>query len=694
MRERLLGRIGALGVERPYAVLGVAAALAALAAAAIPRIEIASSRFELIAGETSFVDVPGARTDLVALVRASDPARARAATDQLAVELAALDGVQDVLHRVDPELLAEHALFALPASEAEALARASGARSLAALVALAREGLGGREGDTLDTLESAPELGADPAGGLRSLVALLEEATRWQIEPGRDVIELGARAPGPRLDGAGYLVSSDGSTRYVLVTPARATDRYDEVAPLVTRARALGREIAHARGVDIAFTGYPALAVDEVDAIRDGSVRTGVVSGLLVMALFAIAFRSRAGIVLAGAPLGLGMLLAFGAIALVVGELNLLTQAAAPVFAGLGIDFAIHLLAAYDDERRAGTPHAGAIDRAMRGAGKAITTGALTTSGAFFALSLAEHRAFRELGLVAGLGLLVVLAAVLFVTPALTTVGERRGWRWLTLGSGAPRPVGGEAAAFARRVTSRPGPMLAASALVVLALAAGLGRVRFDAEVEALLPAEAPSVVAARRLRADGAYSSEVLVARAPDLDALAATSARLAALPSVAYVESVAPFAHVDTQATLQRLAALPAPRAPAELAPLAPALAAARARRRGPTRRPRSRERPPRRPRSCAASRAPRARSRPRSSPRGSPRSTPPSKRSSRPSPRRSRTRRTARSRRPRSTRSPTRCARGSAATRAATPSTSTRAATCSRPARSTRSCATCAP
>ena len=475
MRERLLGRIGALGVERPYAVLGVATALAALAALAIPRIEIASSRFELIAGESSFVDVPGARTDLVALVRAREPARARAAADRLASELAAVDGVQAVLHQVDPALLAERALFALPAGEAEALAAASGARGLAELVALAREGLAGRAGDTLEAIEDAPELAPDPVSGVRSLGALLEEAARWQAEPGRDVIALGTAAPGPRLDGAGYFVSRDARTRYVLVTPVRATDRYDEVAPLVARARALGGEIARAHGVEIAFTGYPALAVDEIDAIRDGSARTGVVSGLLVMALFALAFRSRAGIALAGAPLGLGMLLAFGAIALVVGELNLLTQAAAPVFAGLGIGFSSPLLDAYDDERRAGAAHAGAIDRAMRGAGKAITTGAVTTSGAFFALCVAEHRAFRELGLVAGLGLLVVLAAVLFVTPALATIGERRGWAWLTLGRGAPRPIGAEAGAFARFATSRPGPLLAASALVVLALAGGLG---------------------------------------------------------------------------------------------------------------------------------------------------------------------------------------------------------------------------
>ncbi|MCB9595331.1 MAG: MMPL family transporter [Sandaracinaceae bacterium] len=572
MRERLLAWIGAQGVERPRWVLGIALALGLASAACIPTLEIASSRFELIRSESSFVEARGARTDLIATVTAEDPAAGRVAADALAEGLArALPDARGVLHRVDPRVFEGRELLFLEPAELEAVVGASELDGLAAIVAAAREGLGAEDrGETLDALDDdAPA--ADPEAALAFLTELLREAERWQRDPRRDELSLGPRASAPPVDAAGYLTSADGATRYVVVTPAVATDRYDVVGPLVERARRVGAEVAAAHHVQVAFTGYPALAVDEIDAIRTGSVVTGAVSAVLVMALFALGFRSRGGVVVAGLPLGLGMLCAFGMIALTVGRLNLLTQAAAPVFAGLGIDFAVHLLAAYDAARRRGASHAAAIDASMRGAGKAILTGGLTTSGAFAALAVTEHEAFRELGLVAGGGLLVVLAVVLFVVPALLTIGERRGSRWLTIGHGAaPAWTRGAEGRITDLATRRPWITLGVTALATVGLALGIGRVRFEANVEALLPGDAESVVAAGRLRRDGAFSSEVLVTHAPDVAALRALEARLAERPTVGRVESLASFVPADPEASLAILRdAAPTP-PPARVEPL----------------------------------------------------------------------------------------------------------------------------
>ncbi|MCA9610700.1 MAG: MMPL family transporter, partial [Myxococcales bacterium] len=558
MRERLLGAISALGVERPYAVLGAALALTLVAAALVPSLEISTSRFDVIAGETSFVEAPGARTDLVALVTADDDATTRATADALAARLAEAPGVRGVFHRVDPAMFRGRELLFLSEDEARAMVAGAELRGLGDWVGAARAGLGGDRAETLDALDDDGAI--DDEAGLAWLTAMLEEAEAWQRDPERTTLGLGLdrrdRAP---VDAEGYLTSGDGRTRYVLVTPEVVTDRYDAVAPLVRQARAIAAEVASEHDARIRFTGYPALAVDEVEAIRGGSLVTGVVSGVLVMLLFALGFRSRGGVVVAGLPLGLGMLWAFGGIAVALGHLNLLTQAAAPVFVGLGIDFAVHLLSAYDAARRGGAAHAAAIDAAMRGAGKAILTGGLTTAGAFGALLVTEHDAFRELGLVAGLGLLVVLGAVLFLTPALLTVGQRRGWLWLMVGQGpAPawtRPAEGRLVAL----TGRPWVVLGGVAAITAALALGVGRVRFEANVEALLPADAPSVIAARQLRADETFSSEVLVTRAPDLATLARRTAALEALPSVGHVESLASFAPPDSQRILQIARATP---------------------------------------------------------------------------------------------------------------------------------------
>ncbi len=290
----------------------------------------------------------------------------------------------------------------------------------------------------------------------------------------------------------------------------------------------------------IAFTGYPAIAVDEVDAIRDGSVVTGVVSALLVMLLFTLGFRSRGGVLLAGIPLGIGMAWAFGMIVLTVGELNLLTQAAAPVFAGLGIDFAVHLLAAYRRARTSGRSHQDAMRDALNGPGRGILTGALTTSLAFLALTVTEYDAFRQLGLVSGLGLLLVMLAILFVTPALATIGERHGWAWLRVG-GTDRAESRAGEAFARMATARPWTALALATAGTAVVLLGIPRIRFDANVEALLPADAESVIAVRRMVSGSAFSNELMASEADDLPALRSLAARMEALPHVGRVESIA---------------------------------------------------------------------------------------------------------------------------------------------------------
>jgi len=575
MRERLLARIGELCVDNPWVVIGVWALLGLGSALALPSIEIASSRFELIAGEDAFVDARGARTDLVVTVTAEDPASARAAADDLAERLRELPTTHAVLHRIDPRWWRGQEVLFVPTDELAALA-SGGPRAddLASMVEAARAGLATDSDETLDSLDPAPA--APEPARIALLVELLRDAERWQRDEARDTLGPDAGDRALPLDEAGYFVSRDGATRYLFVTPTEATDRYEYVAPLVRAARAEGAEVVAAHGARIAFTGYPALAVDEVEAIRGGSLVTGAVSAILVIALFAIGFRSLGGVVVAGAPLGIGMLCAFGMVALTVGELNLLTQAAAPVFAGLGIDFAVHLLAAYDLARRGGATQQGAIDGAMRGAGKAVVTGGLTTAGAFACLVVAEHAAFRELGIVASVGLLIVLAAILTLIPALLSLGQARGWTALMIGRGAARlgqAPAGPTGRLAAAVTRRPWLTVGLAAAVTIGLALGIPSLRFDPDVEALLPHDAESVRAARQVTEDGTFSDEVLVTHAADVEALHARVDALSALPSVGHVESAADFVPRDLAARLAILADAPAaarPPAPTDAPPL----------------------------------------------------------------------------------------------------------------------------
>ncbi|MFK7987587.1 MAG: MMPL family transporter [Sandaracinaceae bacterium] len=547
----LLVALAARIAASPRLTLSCTGLTAIACLALLPSLEIASSRFALIDEDGSVeraLGAYGAQGDLVLAVHAEDAQAGRDAVDALASRLAAEFGQDAVWAGLDPTLLHGRELDLVPASELEAVLAAGRPGAPTSLRALLGQSLAPfTSDDTLETLDDDDPL-ADPVA-LRTLTGRLERLGRPD-------------AALPPFEPSGHLVSDDRQTRYVFVTPTGSTDRYEEVAPLVARARQLAREVEAAHPVSIALTGYPALAVEEVEAIRDGTLLTGGLATVGVLLLFVLGFRSRGALLIAGLPLGIGMAWAFGGVAIGVGRLTLLTQAAAPVFAGLGIDFSVHLLSGYERARRDGAAHDRALESAMRGPGVGIVTGATTTAGAFFALALAGSDALAELGWIAGGGLLVMMLAVLLVTPALLALADRRGW--------APSPVDVSHAAWAevwaRAVTQRKGTVLGVAFLVTVLLAVGLTRLGFNTDVEALMPAHAPSVIAARQLMRQSAFSNELLLAEHRDLDALAASEARLASLPQVGLVQSATPFRRRDNGWRTQLASQRDAPAAPRE--------------------------------------------------------------------------------------------------------------------------------
>ena len=93
---------------------------------------------------------------------------------------------------------------------------------------------------------------------------------------------------------------------------------------------------------------------------------------------------------------------------------------------GLGVDYAVHILAAYVQERAAGVKFREAVIDSMMISGPGILVGGLTTAAAFLALSTAKTELVSELGMVAGLGILCELAAMILTVPPLLALRQRR----------------------------------------------------------------------------------------------------------------------------------------------------------------------------------------------------------------------------------------------------------------------------
>ncbi len=197
---------------------------------------------------------------------------------------------------------------------------------------------------------------------------------------------------------------------------------------------------------------------------------SAIVIGLLMLVL-ATYFRGLRAVVLILLPLMLAVMSALGIARLIFGELNLVSAFIFVILIGLGIDFGIHVLGRYRDERRRGLALEEALAVTLSTTSVSTLAGGLSTALTCFLLVIAEFRGFSQFGIVAGIGVLMALLGALVVLPALIVVMERlRPWR-IQVREQAELDAPGAAAATPAAEGRGPVPWIA---FVVLALGLGV----------------------------------------------------------------------------------------------------------------------------------------------------------------------------------------------------------------------------
>ena len=226
----------------------------------------------------------------------------------------------------------------------------------------------------------------------------------------------------------GYLLTED--KRYlILLAQIRGTDerslspKQEGIRRIRTAIAEIGRDYP---GIEVGVTGPDALGTDEmVTAKRDAMVATIVALGGVAL-LFLLFWRGFAVPLRGLLSLAVGVSWTLGFIVLTIGSLNILTAMFIPILIGLGVDFNIHILERYAEERGMGAAAPEALEATLMKAGGNIVTAAVTTAIAFYALLLTDFKALVELGFITGSGLLLCLVAAFTVLPALLILYERR----------------------------------------------------------------------------------------------------------------------------------------------------------------------------------------------------------------------------------------------------------------------------
>ena len=253
-------------------------------------------------------------------------------------------------------------------------------------------------------------------------------------------------------------------------------------------------------------------------------------------------------VLLTKADLLAGFVQFFGPGRTAVGTLNLVSVAFAVLFVGLAVDFAIQFTVRFREAHVAHPDVVAALGSAGRRSGGQILVAALSTSAGFFAFTPTAFAGVAQLGLIAGTGMLIAFACTLSILPGLIALcrpaqeGSRVGFAW----------AGRADAAIVRHHRA----ILAAAAALALLGAVLAPWLTFDGDPLHTKNQTSESVTTLADLAADpitNPYSIEMLE---PSLADIAAVSARLRRLPTVAGTVSLNDMVPADQVTRLPMIA------------------------------------------------------------------------------------------------------------------------------------------
>jgi hypothetical protein len=193
--------------------------------------------------------------------------------------------------------------------------------------------------------------------------------------------------------------------------------------------------------VKAGLTGMIPLGRDEMVYGQQSMGYTSIIAFIAILILLILSFRMWAAPLFAILNLAVGLIWAIGLAAILVKSLNIMTSMVTVILIGLGIDFSIHIISIFTENRSIGKPINKSLEDTFLKSGKGILTGGLTTSAAFFALVISSSRGMKEVGIVSSVGLLAILIVTFLFLPSLLVLRERRLEKKLAEGKIKSKPV-------------------------------------------------------------------------------------------------------------------------------------------------------------------------------------------------------------------------------------------------------------
>ncbi|MCH4089747.1 MMPL family transporter [Acetobacter sp.] len=330
---------------------------------------------------------------------------------------------------------------------------------------------------------------------------------------------------------AGNLTDLAGRYQFVMTQPKLDYGSFQPggAASNTIRAAAKDLEFVQSGHAHVYLTGDVQISDEEFATVADGMVAGLLGSLALVILWLTLAVHTWRVIVPIVITLITGLLLTTGFAAVAVGTLNLISVAFAILFVGIAVDFAIQFSVRLRGQQPTQSGEAGleeALFKTGEETGHQILVAALATAAGFLAFTPTAFLGVAELGLIAGIGMLVAFVCTILLLPALLRL-FRPSMDHARTGYAFMKPVD-------RMIRHWRKPLLAIFAVIAVVGAVLIPNLKFDGDP---LHTKDPRSEGMRTLHllmsnpVSSPYSAEYL---APNLDTAKAVAEKAGKLPGV----------------------------------------------------------------------------------------------------------------------------------------------------------------
>lgn len=287
-----------------------------------------------------------------------------------------------------------------------------------------------------------------------------------------------------------YLVSEDGGTFIMVIKPDLSRDDFVGSRDRFFAELEAAMGDVTVEGVEAGYTGGTFVQDYQADLVMfDSLSMTTLIALVLIIFLIIGSFGRVLLPLLSGLPLMLGVIMAAAFAAVVYGSINVFTMSFAALLLGLGIDFAVHILNRYFEEREKGSGLGEAVGNTLRQTGVGIIVGAGTTAFAFLAFLFAEFKAFVQMSVVSGVGIVLLCIVMVCVVPALIMLVDSRKMKERKFSNGKYRLL----LALGKFSTERALPIIIATTLLMGVLVIPILNISISSDIEDIYPDKLPA---------------------------------------------------------------------------------------------------------------------------------------------------------------------------------------------------------